>query len=133
MNAYRSLVLGFFLANCALIAHATNCPDPETTSLKWGVPPPPWVVNPYSSNDPQGEENTRFVKANILVAGYGQGVTCTYKISVGEYSIWWQVLTKIPARSDYNWIDTIGGFVCTQGLMQCQFSAYLSNNALNSL
>lgn len=119
-------ILRSFVACCSLIScfgsHATNCPDPETTSLKWGVPPPPWVVNPYSAHDPQGEDNTHFVKSNILVAGYGQGVTCTYKISIGEYSIWWPILTKIPARSDYNWIDTLGGFVCTRGILQCQFS-----------
>ncbi len=101
--------------------YANTCPDPETTSLKWGVPPEPWLVNPFSAHDPQGEDNTRFVRANILVAGYGRGVLCTYRISIGEYSIWWPVLTKIPARIDYRWIDTPGGFVCTQGLSQCEF------------
>lgn len=113
-----SLILGSL---ASFLTYAHTCPDPETTSLKWGVPPSPWEVNPYSPNRPQGEENTRFVKANILVAGYGQGITCTYRNSVGYYSIWWQVLTKIPARGDYSWIDTLGGFVCTQGLAECQF------------
>lgn len=115
------IISGAFLLASSFIANSTTCPDPDTTSLKWGVPPSPWVENPFSPNKPQGEENTRFVKANILVARYGQGVTCTYKNSVGEYSIWWQVLTKIPARSDYSWIDTLGGYVCTQGLTACHF------------
>ncbi len=121
MFSYKLMFLGAFFALGSSMVNATLCPDPETTSLKWGVPPAPWMVNPYSSNSPQGEDNTKFVKANILVAGYGQGVTCTYKISVGNYSIWWPILTKIPSRSDYSWIDTIGGFVCTQGLNQCNF------------
>lgn len=121
MRKFKAILLGIFLAQCSYIIHATHCPDPETTSLKWGVPPEPWVENPYSSHSPQGEENTRFVRANILVAGYGRGVVCTYQNSVGEYSIWWQVLTKIPAPVDYSWIDTLGGFVCTVGLTECQF------------
>ncbi|KTD68874.1 MULTISPECIES: DUF3757 domain-containing protein [Legionella] len=121
MRKYHFVILSFFLAQFAAHSYATSCPDPETTSLKWGVPPAPWMVNPYSPNPPQGEKNTRFVRANILVAGYGQGVICTYKNSVGEYSIWWQVLTKIPSRLDYHWIETLNGFVCTQGLEQCLF------------
>ncbi|CAM3001316.1 DUF3757 domain-containing protein [Legionella worsleiensis] len=117
---------GFWVLGTVLLAQSfsgfcTQCPDPDTTSLRWGVPPSPWVENPFSVNKPQGEENTRFVKANILVASYGQGVTCTYRNSVGDYSIWWQILTKIPARTDNNWIDTLGGYVCTQGLTQCEF------------
>lgn len=121
MIKYKALFLGLFLAPFSLITHASVCPDPDTTSLQWGVPPEPWQENPFSANHPQGEENTQFVRANILVAGYGKGVMCTYRNSVGEYSIWWQVLTKIPARTDYSWIDTLGGFVCTQGLNECQF------------
>ena len=114
-----------FCISCGLLlgglSFGLTCPDPATTSLQWGVPPKPWLVNPFSAHGPQGEDNTRFVKANILVAGYGKGVACTYRISIGEYSIWWPVLTKIPARVDYRWIDTLGGFVCTQGLSQCEF------------
>lgn len=118
MNQFK-YVIGLFML--PYLAQAAHCPDPETTSLKWGVPPAPWVVNPYSPNKPQGEDNTKFVRANILVAGYGQGVTCTYKISIGEYSIWWKVPVKIPARSDYSWIETLGGYMCTQGLLECLF------------
>ena len=118
MKKYQYVILSFFIS----VAYATHCPDPNTTSLKWGVPPPPWEVNPYSSNPPQGDENTLFVRANILVTDHlAQGVLCTYRNILGEYSIWWQVLTKIPSRIDYNWIDTLGGFVCTHSLEQCQF------------
>ncbi|WED41862.1 DUF3757 domain-containing protein [Legionella cardiaca] len=99
-----------------------TCPDPDTTSLKWGVIPEPWIKNPYSSNAVQGEEGTRFTRANILVAGLGRGVMCTYKNSLGDYSIWWPVKIKIPARSDYNWIETVGGFVCTQSVVDCKFN-----------
>jgi hypothetical protein len=114
---------GFFILATLLLnnLHAMTCPNPATTSLQWGEPPEPWLVNPFSAHAPQGEEGTRFVKANILVAGYGKGVVCTYRMSVGEYSIWWPVLTKIPAREDSRWIDTLGGFVCVQGLTQCEF------------
>ena len=116
-----SFVVGVLMTLFSLVIQANNCPDPETTSLKWGVPPAPWEENPFSPNRPQADDNTRFVRANILVAGYGKGVVCTYRASIGEYSIWWPVLTKIPARVDYNWIDTVGGFVCSLGLIQCQF------------
>ncbi|KTC80061.1 DUF3757 domain-containing protein [Legionella cherrii] len=121
MRQYHFILFSFFLAQFVGVGYATNCPDPQTTSLKWGVPPAPWTVNPYSPNPPQGDENTYFVRANILVAGYGQGVVCTYRSSAGDYSIWWQALTKIPSRQDYSWIETLNGFVCTQGLEQCQF------------
>ncbi|BCA94998.1 hypothetical protein TUM19329_13590 [Legionella antarctica] len=117
----NALFIGLFFVKFSTVTLATSCPDPQTTSLRWGVPPAPWLENPFSPNRPQGEENTRFIGANILVAGYGQGVVCTYTNSVGDYSIWWQVRTKIPARIDYNWIDTPGGFICTQGLTACQF------------
>lgn len=108
-----------FIVSSYCFAH--TCPDPQTTSLKWGEPPVPWLINPFSAHDPQADPNTRFVRANILVAGYGQGVACTYHFSLGEYSIWWPVLTKIPAPVDYRWIDTLGGFVCTRGLNECEF------------
>lgn len=121
MKKFYLILLGFFLAQIGALSYATQCPDPQTTSLKWGVPPPPWEVNPFSPNPPQGDEHTRFVRANILVAGYGQGVLCTYRTSVGDYSIWWQVRTKIPAPVDYRWIATLGGFVCSVGLETCEF------------
>lgn len=116
-----SLFLGLIGALYAGCNYALTCPDPQTTSLKWGVPPEPWQVNPFSAYDPQGDEATRFLRANILVAGYGQGVVCTYRMSIGDYSIWWPVLTKVPSRMDYSWIDAPGGFVCTQGLELCRF------------
>lgn len=126
MNKYCFFSLGMVLALGSFSGFATNCPDPQTTSLKWGEVPAPWMINPYSQR-PQGDDNTRFVRANILVAGYGRGVTCTYRNSAGEYSIWWPILTKIPSRMDYNWIDSLGGFICTQGIGECQFSVAASN------
>lgn len=121
----KSLLFSVILVFASVNSHAKmyTCPNPETTSLKWGEPPAPWVINPFSENRPQGDVNTQFVRANILVAGIGRGVVCTYKNSVGLYSIWWPVLVKVPPREDYNWIDTLGGYVCTDSLMGCQFSA----------
>lgn len=109
------------LACCSSVGWAALCPDPETSSLRWGEIPLPWQANPFSENQPQGEEGTRFERANILVAGLGRGVLCTYRNSQGLYSIWWPVLTKVPSRAENNWIDTQGGYVCTQSLTACQF------------
>lgn len=84
MRTHRWIIFSAIYAQFTVTAYATNCPDPQTTSLKWGVPPAPWTVNPYSPNRPQGDKNTLFVRANILVAGYGQGVVCTYRNSGGN-------------------------------------------------
>lgn len=92
--------------------HAATCPDPNTSSLQWGEIPPPWEINPFSDNRPQGEKNTRFIRANILVAGFGRGVLCSYHNSAGYYSIWWQVNVKMPARIDNNWRDSLAGYEC---------------------
>ena len=106
----------------SLPTYATNqCPDPQNSSLSWGIIPPPWIENPYSTNKPQGEPGIAFVQANILVAGLGRGVVCTYQNSLGLFSIWWPTLVKIPAREDYRWIDTVGGFVCTNAISDCLF------------
>lgn len=101
--------------------HAAICPDPNNSSLKWGEVPPPWAVNPFSENSPQGEIGTRFSRANILVAGFGRGVVCTYQSSAGYYSIWWQVNVKVPARIENYWRDTLGGFECNESLEACVF------------
>jgi hypothetical protein len=114
------LLLSFFAG--AVRAQIYTCPDPNTTSLKWGEIPKPWQLNPYSPNRPQGEEGTRFGRANIMVAGTGRGIVCSYKNSLGVYSIWWPVPVKIPSRNNYNWIEIYGGFVCTQSLAACDFS-----------
>ena len=126
MNKSFLLSLGFVFAMGNMGSFAAHCPDPQTTSLKWGEVPAPWVINPYSQR-PQGDDYTQFLRANIIVAGNGRGVICTYQNSGGIYSIWWSVLTKVPARVDYNWIDTLGGFVCTQGIDECQFSVAAPN------
>jgi len=69
------------------------------------------------------DRNTQFAKANILVFGRrGLGVVCFYQTSIGLYSIWWEVLVKIPAPQDYDWIDTAGGFVCVGPIDSCKFS-----------
>ncbi len=119
---YFKLILSVILTVAfSVISWAHVCPDPQTSSLNHGVPPSPWKVNPFSDNTPQGEADARFVRANVLVAGLGQGVMCTYKISVGYYSIWWQVITKIPAPIDYRWIAVQGGYACSVGLNECSF------------
>lgn len=110
------------LFSSGIQAQIVTCPDPQSSSLKWGEPPEPWVVSPYSPNHPQGEAGTRFVRANILVAGMGRGAVCTYQNSVGLYTIWWEAAVKIPSRQDYNWIESYGGYVCTESLASCQFS-----------
>jgi hypothetical protein len=100
---------------------AAVCPDPNNSSLQYGVIPAPWALNPFSEHYPQGEVNTKFIRSNILVVGFGRGVLCTYKNSVGYYSIWWEVNVKIPAPIDYRWRDTRGGFECNTSLEACEF------------
>lgn len=102
--------------------HSALCPDPNTSSLAWGEIPSPWQVSPFSANTPQGDAGTEFVRANIMFVGRGRGVVCTYHNSLGDYSIWWDTLVKVPARTDYNWIDTLGGYLCAKSLEICQFS-----------
>ena len=114
--------LGVSLLSFSITTYAYNCPDPHTSSLQWGEIPKPWLLNPFSAQKPQADKDTQFVRANILVASYGQGVVCTYKNSLGEYSIWWQARTKIPPPTEMLWIKTLGGYVCTQGLLPCTFT-----------
>ncbi|ASQ46389.1 DUF3757 domain-containing protein [Legionella clemsonensis] len=118
-------VMAKILVSIALLVtlncKAANCPDPDNSSLKWGIIPKPWIENPFSPNRVQADATTRFSRANIMVAGIGRGVVCTYKNSTGFYSIWWPVNVKIPARNDYNWIETLGGFVCAQSFNDCLF------------
>lgn len=113
-----ALMLLFLFAG---LTRAHQCPDPLTSSLQWGEPPKPWVENPMSPHSPQGDNQTRFVRANILVAGIGRGVTCTYQNSLGQYSILWTVLTKIPSPSEQSWVKGVGGYVCSAGLADCSF------------
>ena len=120
----KKLLLKYTVATTLLAlsqAYATVCPDPNNSSLQWGVVPLPWQINPFSDNRPQGEKNTRFMRANILVAGFGRGVVCNYQNSVGLYSIWWPVSVKIPARTDNFWRDSLAGFECTDSLDSCVF------------
>ena len=117
----RAIIICLLLLSAG-IAQAKLCPDPLTTSLQWGEPPKPWIENPMSPHSPQGESTTRFVRANILVAGLGRGVTCTYQNSLGEYSILWTVATRIPSARDYAWVRTLGGYACSESLALCAFN-----------
>ncbi len=110
-----------FLLVVAVQVHAAICPDPNNSPLQWGEVPPPWEVNPFSDNSPGGGGDTHFKRANILVAGFGRGVLCTYQNTVGYYSIWWQVNVKVPARIDIHWRDSLAGFECTSSLDECVF------------
>ncbi len=100
-------------------AQAAICPDPITSSLQWGEIPYPWQANPFSTMQPQG--GASFYRANILQAGLGRGVLCTYRTLEGYYSIWWEVNVKIPSRIENNWHETLGGYECTQPLNTCVF------------
>ena len=118
------LIQILFMFCLVFVAHAETglCPDPKTSSLKWGEIPFPWKVSPFSEHTVQRDEQTQFINAQILVAGYGQGVVCTYEYSLGRYSIWWQTLVKIPARSDWYWMDTNIGYLCSDSIENCKFS-----------
>jgi hypothetical protein len=102
-------------------AQAAICPDANNSFLQQGIAPSPWLVNPFSENPIRGDLNTRFIRANILVAGYGRGVMCTYQNSFGRYSIWWQVSVKTPSPIDNNWRENLGGYECTGLLDACVF------------
>ena len=130
MNNYLhglGLIMACLLNTAVQAAHV--CPDPLNSSLRWGEPPKPWLVNPFSSHSPQGEDDAKFVKADILVnSGLGIGVSCTYRISIGDYSIWWPVKVKRPSRQDKQWIETVSGYVCTDSFAGCEFYVALENN-----
>lgn len=100
---------------------ATTCPNPSSSSLQWGEIPDPWKLDPFSENTPQGEKNTKFIRANIMVAGIGRGIICNYKNSIGYYSIWQPVNVKIPARVDYRWIESYMGYSCYISPEECVF------------
>lgn len=120
---YNKFWMGLMLSVASLTGHAElqTCPDPQVSPFKWGIPPKPWEVNPFS-DAPQVDKNTQFARANILVAGLGQGVICTYKNSLNSFSIWWPVRVKIPAALDYYWVETLQGFACNESITACQFS-----------
>ena len=111
-------VAGFFLTLSQV--QASTCPDPMGDPLQRGEVPAPWIVSPFS-DWPQGGVTTRFVMATILVAGRGRGVVCRYHNSAGDFSIWWEVSVKIPARVESNWRDSLAGFDCTDSFESCVF------------
>ena len=102
-------------------AQTATCPDPVTSSLQYGKIPTPWLLNPFSDNVPQEGKITHFARANILVAGIGRGVVCNYQNSTGYYSIWWPISVKIPARTDYRWLESNMGYACTISSEACVF------------
>lgn len=115
----------FFVMGSMLLltssVYAAVCPHPQTSALQIGKIPPPWEKNPFSPRNPQADESTRFVRANILVAGrMGRGVTCTYENSVGFFSILWQVSVKVPYLHD-EWREVLGGYECSESLDSCIF------------
>lgn len=113
------ILLAFFpwVTNAA----AVMCPDPNNSSLSWGEVPSPWQVSPASQNYPQGEDGTHFVRANVLVAGVGRGLACTYQNTIGFYSIWWPVSVSVPNRFERQWRRTLGGYECTDSIEFCVF------------
>lgn len=117
----KQLILSLVLALSCLIGYAAHCPDPENSSLLWGEVPEPWEVSPFSQNRPQGEAGTQFTQANILIAGRGLGVSCTYQNSLGYYTIWQQRNVRIPGSVDYYWHKAPGGYACTQSFTACLF------------
>ena len=120
MRVIYALFFVFFVVS--VNAMTAFCPDPQTSSLQWGKIPPPWEFDPFSAQHVQADENTRFVNAQILVAGYGQGIVCTYRYSLGTYSIWWQKLVRLPSANQWNWMDTNIGYLCSESILGCAFS-----------
>lgn len=114
----------FLLSLCVLMASpgfSDTCPDPVNSSLQWGEIPKGWQLSPFSPNDVQPDDPTRFRKANILLAGFGQGVACTYEASYGYFTIWWQGRVRLPNCNDGYWARTNGGYVCSFSLDDCSY------------
>lgn len=128
---HRLFFILLFLVISNSYSESFTCPNPQTSSLRFGIIPEPWLLNPYSPNKPQADENIQFRRANILVAGIGRGVVCTYQNQnqPGNFSIWWPVLVKIPYHSEY-WIETLGGFVCSEPIELCNFRVSLESMIL---
>jgi hypothetical protein len=133
MSVTRSILSTFILLGCIQGSYASDsagggqhCPDPNNTSLAWGEVPTPWEVSPLSQR-PQGEEGTKFKKANVLVPnGLGRGVTCTYRNSVGNYTIIWTIPVKQPDRLETSWQRVNGGYACWDSVENCIF--YVGSN-----
>lgn len=128
MKTVIATVIAIFLGvSIVFKSYAMFCPDPNSSSLQWGKPPYPWLISPFSETNPQADASTQFIKANILVAGIGRGVSCTYQNSLGQYSIWIASVTKIPfGYADY-WIATLGGYGCFDSIMNCGFTTAIAH------
>ena len=115
---------GYLISLClgvTSILQAQICPHPLTSSLYSGKVPPDWYINPFSNETPQAGI-ADFARANILVAGYGQGIMCTYRQRGSEYSIWQTGRVKLPSRLSPYWVETLGGYACSMSLDDCVFT-----------
>lgn len=101
---------------------SSTCPSPETSPLKDGKIPLPWLENPFAPNSPLESSNAHFYSVNILVAGgRGIGVVCTYRFPSGEYGIWQPASVHVPSANDERWIRVVGGYLCIRSLNDCSF------------
>lgn len=121
-HGIQSITLLLMLLNSMISYSAVHlCPKPAESTLKWGEIPAPWQENPFSNGNLQPDNNLQFLRVNILVAGLGRGVLCTYRSSTQEYSIWWNTLTRIPDPTEPQWIKTLGGYMCSLAAESCSF------------
>jgi hypothetical protein len=122
MKILCSFILGLWLASISVITLASGllCPDPNQSSLRYGVIPAPWEENPFSPNTPQGEQNTRFIQVKLLFLNrVGRQIVCFYKNSLGEYSI--RQMVRCAPDAKPIWIRVDEGYACRDSLQTCQF------------
>jgi hypothetical protein len=105
------------LTSFTRLASADVCPLPISADLV----PVPWQVFPTSIY-PQYEPGIRFVQVQIppqVISGVN-GVICTYRTSLGDYSIWQQKFAK-PSSFAYWFQAGKKGEICSQSISDCPF------------